>query len=78
VILIVNGKHPYPSPKTRERMIEVLGRSFEELFEIETGMPSWADIGFRRAISDRYLIDTELGRPAWVLRAGRRGSTRRS
>ena len=58
---IVNGKHPYPSPKTRERMLEVLGLPFEELFEIETGIPSWADTDFRRAISDRYLIDTELG-----------------
>jgi predicted permease len=58
---IVNGKHPYPSPKTRERMLEVLGLPFDELFEIESGIPSWADVDFRRAISDRYLIDTELG-----------------
>jgi predicted permease len=58
---IVNGKHPYPSPKTRERMLEVLGLPFDELFEIETGIPSWADIDFRRAIADRYLIDSELG-----------------
>jgi len=58
---IVNGKHPYPSPKTRERMLEVLGLRFDELFEVETGMPAWADVDFRRAIADRYLIDTELG-----------------
>ena len=58
---IVNGKHLYPSPKTRERMIEVLGLPFAELFEIETGIPSWADVDFRRAIADRYLIDSELG-----------------
>jgi predicted permease len=58
---IVNGKHPYPSPKTRERMVEVLGLPFEALFEIETGIPSWADTDFRRAIADRYLIDAELG-----------------
>ena len=58
---IVNGKHPYPSPKTRERMVEVLGLRFEDLFEIETGIPSWADTDFRRAIADRYLIDAELG-----------------
>src|SRR5262245_28196795 len=58
---IVNGKHPYPSPKTRERMLEVLGLLFEELFEVETGVPAWADVDFRRAIADRYLIDTELG-----------------
>ncbi len=58
---IVNGKHPYPSPKTRERMLEVLGIPFEELFEIEAGIPGWADTDFRRAIADRYLIDRELG-----------------
>ncbi len=58
---IVNRKHPYPSPKTRQRMLEVLGIPFEELFEIETGIPAWADTDFRRAIADRYLIDAELG-----------------
>jgi len=58
---IVNGKHPYPSPKTRDRMLEVLGVPFEELFEIETETPSWADTDFRRGIADRYLIDSELG-----------------
>ena len=58
---IVNGKHPYPSPKTRERMMEVLGLPFAELFEIEAETPAWADVDFRRAISDRYLIDSELG-----------------
>jgi predicted permease len=58
---IVNGKHPYPSPKTRERMVEVLGIPFDELFAIEAEAPSWADIDFRRSIADRYLIDSELG-----------------
>src|SRR5262245_47377464 len=58
---IVNGKHPYPSPKTRDRILEVLGIPFESMFEIETGMPRWADTDFRRAIADRYLIDQELG-----------------
>ena len=37
---IVNGKHPYPSPKTRTRMLEVLGLPLEELFEIESRAPS--------------------------------------
>jgi predicted permease len=57
---IVNGKHPYPSPRTRERMLEVLRLPFEELFEIEDATPGWADTDFRRAITDRYLIDHEL------------------
>jgi transcriptional regulator with XRE-family HTH domain len=58
---IVNGKHPYPSPKTRDRMLEVLGVPFEELFEIETETASWADTDLRRGIADRYLIDSDLG-----------------
>src|SRR4029078_13505048 len=58
---IVNGKHPYPSPKTRERMLEVLGLSFDEFVEVEAETPGWADVDFRRVIADRYLIDAELG-----------------
>ena len=58
---IVNGKHPYPSAKSRERMLEVLGLSFAELFEIDASAASWAEVDFRRAIADRYVIDTELG-----------------
>jgi predicted permease len=58
---IVNGKHPYPSPKTRLRMVEALGAPVEELFEIEVGVDPWADLDFRRAVADRYLIDTEVG-----------------
>src|SRR5678809_469625 len=58
---IVNGKHPYPSPKTRERMLEVLGLPFDDLFEVEAETPAWADVDFRRAIADRYIVDAELG-----------------
>jgi predicted permease len=58
---IVNGRHPYPSPKTRQRMLEELGVPLEQLFEIESGPTSWSDIDFRAAIADRYLIDRELG-----------------
>ena len=58
---IVNGKHPYPSARTRERMLEMTGLPVDELFEIETGIAPWADLDFRRAIADRYLIDRELG-----------------
>ena len=36
---IVNGKHPYPSAKTRERMVEVFGVEVQDLFEAETGQP---------------------------------------
>jgi putative ABC transport system permease protein len=58
---IVNGKHPYPSPRTRARMLETFACPLEDLFEIEAGIEPWADTDFRRAISDRYLIDSELG-----------------
>src|SRR5687768_17183390 len=57
---IVNGKHPYPSPKSRQRMLEVLGLPFDELFEVEADTPASGDADFRHAIADRYLIDSEL------------------
>src|SRR5687767_8920613 len=42
-------------------MLEIIGVPVDELFEIETGIAPWADLDFRRAIADRYLIDRELG-----------------
>jgi putative ABC transport system permease protein len=58
---IVNGKHPYPSPKTRERMLEIFGVDFDALFEMEAG-PTWtADPTFKAAIAHRYLVDEEVG-----------------
>ena len=62
---IVNGKHIHPSPKTRERMIEVFGVSFDDLFEVETDAPAGSDPSFEAAISDRYLIDEEIGQGVW-------------
>jgi predicted permease len=57
---LVNGRHPYPSTKTRQRMLEEFGVALEDLFEKEaSGTPG--DVDFRRAIADRYIIDTELG-----------------
>ncbi|UCG84798.1 MAG: ABC transporter permease [Gemmatimonadota bacterium] len=56
---IVNGKHPYPSGKTRERMLDAFQVAFDELFETESG--GWSDQAFHAAISERYLIDRELG-----------------
>lgn len=57
---IVNGNHPYPSAKTRDRLIEVFGLSFAELFEVEDGRPD-DETAFKAAIGDRYLIDREIG-----------------
>ena len=61
---IVNGRHPYPSPRTRHRMVEVLGVPADDLFTIEAGQTTWHDTDFRTALQDRYLIDRELGQGA--------------
>lgn len=61
---IVNGRHAYLSPKTRQRMLEVFGVRLEELFVIEPGPTAWSEIDFRAAIAERYLIDQELGQGA--------------
>ncbi|MGH7712456.1 MAG: protein kinase domain-containing protein, partial [Gemmatimonadaceae bacterium] len=58
---IVNGKHPYPSAKTRVLMLDALQVPLEELFDVEVGLDPLAGVDFRRAIADRYIIDTELG-----------------
>ena len=57
---IVNGKHPYPSPKTRERLLEVLGIPFEQLFVVEDGRTD-SEAAFKSALRDRYLVDREVG-----------------
>ena len=58
---IVNGKHPYPSARTRTLMVEAFGAAVDEMFEVEAGAAPDADVGFRRAIADRYIIDSDLG-----------------
>ncbi len=58
---IVNGKHPYPSAKTRVLILDALQVPLEELFDVELGIDPLADVDFRRAIADRYIIDTEIG-----------------
>jgi len=61
---VVNGKHPYVSPRTREKLLEGLGIPFDELFEVEEG-DSWthqSSADFQAALIDRYVIDHELGR----------------
>src|SRR3954462_9589624 len=59
---IVNGRHPYPSAKTRERMLEVFGLRLEALFVVETDRSD--DVEFRRAIAGRYEIMQEVGQGA--------------
>lgn len=58
---IVNGKHLYPSAKTRVQILAALQVPLEELFDVEVGIDPLADVDFRRAIAERYIIDIELG-----------------
>ena len=61
---LVNGKHPYPSPQTRHKLLEGLGLTFEELFHVETDSSEWShasSASFQAAVIDRYLIDEEIG-----------------
>ena len=57
---IVNGKHPYPSAKTRTVLLDALGVSFEELFDVEQGRTP-SDAALHAAMADRYLLDREIG-----------------
>ncbi len=58
---IVRGKHPYPSKKTRDRLLEVLEVGFDELFEAVQETTTAAEADFKSQLSDRYLIDREIG-----------------
>src|SRR3569833_2287350 len=59
---IVNGRHPFPSAKTRQRMIEVVGVELAQLFVPDNGGAD--EIDFKRAVSHRYEILSELGQGA--------------
>jgi putative ABC transport system permease protein len=59
---IVNGRHPFPSAKTRQRMLEVFDVPLERLFVADNGGTD--EIDFKRAISHRYEILSELGQGA--------------
>src|SRR3954471_21060889 len=59
---IVNGRHPFPSAKTRERMLEVFGVSADTLFTADDARGE--DLDFRIAIASRYEIMQELGQGA--------------
>jgi putative ABC transport system permease protein len=59
---IVNGRHPFPSAKTRQRMLEVFEVPLERLFVADNGGTD--EIDFRRAVSHRYELLSELGQGA--------------
>jgi predicted permease len=61
---LANGKHPYPSPVTRQKLLDGLRMSFEDLFIVETESTEWthaSSASFQAAVVDRYLIDEEVG-----------------
>ncbi|MES2178378.1 MAG: ADOP family duplicated permease [Gemmatimonadota bacterium] len=73
---LLAGKYPYPSARTRERMLETLGVPFDALFTIEPGheLPEFA---MQRELADHYLIDKQIGQggmgTVWLARDIRLG-----
>ncbi len=62
---LVNGTHPYPSAKTREKLLEAFDVSFDELFAIETEGDEWSEASssrFQATLSHAYTIDREIAR----------------
>ena len=57
---LLSGKHPYPSARTRERMLEVLNVPFDELFEVEQGT-ELPDHPIQKALAQHYIIDRQVG-----------------
>jgi putative ABC transport system permease protein len=56
---LLKGNHPYPSAKTRQRMIEVFGVGERDLFEPDHG--DGAAFDFRVAIAARFELTSEIG-----------------
>jgi transcriptional regulator with XRE-family HTH domain len=57
---IVSGKHPYPSARTCQLLVEAFGVPADELFAVEAGAPP-SDPPFHAAVAGRFLIDREVG-----------------
>ncbi len=58
---LLNGRHPYPSARTRAQILEAFGVEFNELFEIEQArVPLPADAAVLAGLGARYVIDGEL------------------
>jgi predicted permease len=54
------GRHPYPSARTRQRMLEVFGVAERDLFEPDAPSRS-DDFDFRLALAARFEVTSELG-----------------
>lgn len=68
---IVNGKHPYPSAKTRVLMLDALHIPVEDLFDIEVGLDPLADVDFRRASRTATSSTRSWVRAGWELSISR-------
>jgi transcriptional regulator with XRE-family HTH domain len=55
-----SGRHPYPSAKTRQRLVEVFGVADRDLFEPDQASRD-AEFDFRLAIAARFELTSELG-----------------
>ena len=57
---ILSGRHPYPSAKTRQRLVETFGLGEHDLFERDPSSQT-DEFDFRRAIAARFELTSELG-----------------
>jgi putative ABC transport system permease protein len=55
-----SGRHPHPSARTRQRMVEVFGVAEQDLFEPDRGARD-EELDFRLAIAARFELTSELG-----------------
>jgi putative ABC transport system permease protein len=57
---LLSGRHPHPSTKTRQRLLEVLGVAERDLFEPDSS-PRPDEFDFRRAVAARFELTSEIG-----------------
>src|SRR5687768_3418559 len=55
-----SGKHPFPSARTRQRLVEAFGVEERDLFEPDSTSPD-AEFDFRLALAARFELTSELG-----------------
>lgn len=58
---LLNGRHPYPSARTRELILEAFGQPLEALFEVETAAPALPEAAVSGGLGGRYLLDALIG-----------------
>jgi putative ABC transport system permease protein len=61
---LLNGKHPYPSARTRARLLEAFAVPANALFDEEQGDSTPDETAVRRALGARYEFMAERGRGA--------------